>query len=423
MKICVIGLGYIGLPTAAMFANHGNEVIGVDINKNIVDALNKGEISIEEPGLQGFVKSAVEKNKLSASTEIVPADVFIIAVPTPITADHKADLSYVVSATKAIVPYLRKDNILIVESTIPPRTVQDVVCPILIEAGFPPGEDLYVSHCPERVLPGQILIELVHNNRIVGGINSISAQKAKEVYECFVKGEIYLTDATSAEMAKLMENTFRDVNIALANELAMICERLGMNALEVIRMANKHPRVNIHQPGPGVGGHCLAVDPYFIIEKAPEESKIIALSRQVNSHMPHFVVDQIHKLSGMKPRKVAVLGVTYKGNIDDYRESPATEVIDLLIEQGIAVSIFDPHVKHYTQPLAKDLETALTGADFAVVLADHNEFKQLDFDRYASLMNAAILLDTKNCVKSGRKMKVYTIGDYMNRGVTYETVI
>jgi len=400
------------MPTAAMFANHENEVVGVDVNKMVVDALNAGEISIEEPGLQGFVKSAVEKGKLRASTEAEPADVFIIAVPTPITEDHRADLSYVEAATRAVTPHLKRGNIVIVESTIPPRTVQDQVCPILSQSGLTPGEDIYVSHCPERVLPGQILIELVHNNRIVGGINPISAQKSKEVYECFVKGEIYLTDATSAEMAKLMENTFRDVNIALANELALICERLGMNALEVITMANKHPRVNIHQPGPGVGGHCLAVDPYFIVEKAPEESRLISLSRKVNSGMPHFVVDQIIKLSGGKPRKLAILGVTYKGNIDDYRESPATEVIELLQRHDIELSIYDPHVADYPFPMARSLEEALISSDFAVILADHNEFKQLDSAKCAAWMSRPFVFDTKNCVKSSNELRVFKLGQY-----------
>ncbi|MCR8632413.1 nucleotide sugar dehydrogenase [Paenibacillus radicis (ex Xue et al. 2023)] len=422
-KICVLGMGYIGLPTSAMFANHGHEVIGVDVNENVVGALNHGEITIEEPGLQGFVRSAVEKGNLRAQSQPEKADVYIIAVPTPISQEQKADLSYVEAATNAIVPFVCSGNIVIVESTIPPRTITDVVNPILKQTGLELGTELYVAHCPERVLPGQILIELVHNNRIVGGINDISAHKAAEVYQSFVKGEIYKTDATSAEMAKLMENTFRDVNIALANELTMISERLGVNALEVIKMANKHPRVNIHQPGPGVGGHCIAVDPYFIIEKAPEEAKMIMLAREINNSMPIFVVDQMHKICHVNPRKVAVLGITYKGNIDDVRESPALEILEILQNEGILFSIYDPHVKHFHERLAQSLEEALTGADCAVILADHNEFKQVNYDDLARLMSTPIILDTKNCISSPCiKMQVHRLGNYDNRLMEGEVV-
>lgn len=409
----MIGLGYIGLPTSAMFANHGHKVVGVDVNSKVVDALNQGEITIEEPGLQGFVRTAVEKGNLRASTVPELSDVFIIAVPTPITSDHNANLLFVEAAIWAILPFVRKEAIVIVESTIPPRTIEDVVNPILAETGLVIGSDIYVAHCPERVLPGQILNELVHNNRIIGGVNEISAKKAAGIYQSFVKGEIYLTDATSAEMAKLMENTFRDVNIALANELALISERLGVNALEVIKMANKHPRVNIHQPGPGVGGHCIAVDPYFIVEKAPEEARLISLAREINSTMPLFVVSQILKLSEFKPRKVAVLGITYKGNIDDIRESPAIEVIGFLKDKGIDISIYDPHVVESEFHLANSLEEVLLDADFAVILADHNEFRYENYDQLALLMRTPVLLDTKNCVSSECSiMKLHRLGDY-----------
>ncbi|KIL40129.1 UDP-N-acetyl-D-mannosamine dehydrogenase [Gordoniibacillus kamchatkensis] len=425
-KICVVGLGYIGLPTAAMFANHGCQVVGVDINEKVINALNDGKITIEEPGLQDFVRSAIESGNLRGTIEPETADVFIIAVPTPITVDHKADLSYVISATRSLMPYLRNGNIVIVESTIPPRTIIDFVSPILEQSGLAIGTELYVAHCPERVLPGQILNELIHNNRIIGGINEISAQKAVEVYQTFVKGEIYKTDATSAEMAKLMENTFRDVNIALANELVKIAERLGINALEVIKMANRHPRVNIHQPGPGVGGHCIAVDPYFIVEKAPEEARIINLARQINSSMPGFVIDQIQKICGNMPRKVAILGITYKGNIDDVRESPALEVLEHLEQKGVVYSIYDPHVKHFREPLAQSLEEAVTGADCAVILADHNEFKQVQYDHLVKFMNYPILLDTKNCVATiSNEMLIHALGNYadlVTEGEAVETV-
>ena len=295
-KLCVVGLGYIGLPTAAMFADNGWQVHGVDVNQKAVDMINKGQIHIEEVGLQEMVEKAVENGNLRASTEVEEADCFIIAVPTPHNKDNTANLEYLVQATKSVLGKVQKGNVVIVESTIPPRTINDVVAPLFEEAGWKVGEDIYLAHCPERVLPGRILIELVENNRIVGGINDASTEKAVEVYATFVKGDLLRTSALSAEMSKLMENTYRDVNIALANELVKISEKLGIDALEVIGLANQHPRVNLHLPGPGVGGHCLAVDPYFIIEKAPEESQLIAKARAINNSMPDFVVEQVGKM-------------------------------------------------------------------------------------------------------------------------------
>lgn len=259
-KICVIGLGYIGFPTSLVFARAGFEVIGVDVSERVVSALNAGEVHIEENGLEEIFQDVRTNYAFKAQRHPEPADTYIIAVPTPVNADHTANVDYVVSATEAVLPYLRKGNTVIVESTIPPRTIDDVVAPVLTKAGWRVGEEIYLAHCPERVLPGRIFQELVENNRIVGGYNPQSAEKAAEVYRAFVKGEIILTSATSAEMAKLMENTFRDVNIALANELAKVSASIGVDALEVIGLANKHPRVNLHTPGPGVGGHCIAVD-------------------------------------------------------------------------------------------------------------------------------------------------------------------
>src|SRR5699024_2573046 len=323
-KICVIGLGYIGLPTSAMFATHGCEVIGVDINGKVVEALSKGKTIIEEPYLDIMVQAAVRSGHLKAKTEPEKADAFIITVPTPITEDKKADMSYVISATEMIVPYLEKGDIVVLESTSPTGTVEELVIPILEKSGLEIGKELYVGHSPERVLPGKILWELVNNNRIVGGVNKISAERIKDLYKIFVNADIFLTTATTAEMCKTMENTFRDVNIALANELAKISEEAGINAWDVIELCNKHPRVNIHQPGPGVGGHCLAVDPWFIIEKNPELANIIELSRKTNDNMPGHVLNRIDEIlkdvEGTK--KVSILGITYKPNIDDTRESP-----------------------------------------------------------------------------------------------------
>ena len=312
MNICVIGLGYIGLPTAAMFAAHGHQVLGVDKNADIVEALNQGNVIIEEPGLEDFVKQVVNSGRLKASTALQPADVFIISVPTPITADKKSDMSYVEAATRETVPFLREGNLVVLESTSPVGTVDELMAPILAESGLAIGSQLFLGHSPERVIPGQILFELVHNSRIAGGINRESAQRIADLYKCFVEGDIFLTDSRTAELAKLTENTFRDVNIALANELAKICENLGINVWELIELCNKHPRVNIHQPGPGVGGHCIAVDPWFIVEKQPETALLIHQARLINDSMPGYVLQRIKELlAGIEKPKVAVLGVTY----------------------------------------------------------------------------------------------------------------
>ncbi|WP_069650411.1 UDP-N-acetyl-D-mannosamine dehydrogenase [Caloranaerobacter ferrireducens] len=407
-KICVVGLGYIGLPTAAIFALSGHQVIGVDINEKVVEKLNKGEVHIEEPGLDKVVKMMVDTGKIIARTSPEESDVFIIAVPTPNKNDKykSCDLSYVLSAVKSIIPYIKNGDVIIVESTIAPRTTDDFIKPIIEEAGFKVGQDVYLAHCPERVLPGKIMEELVENNRIVGGCTPKCAEKAAEVYRNFVKGEILITDAKTAEMSKLMENTFRDVNIALANELVKVCNSLDINALEVIRLANKHPRVNLHQPGPGVGGHCLAVDPYFIIEKAPELARIISLARETNNSMPHYVVSKVKQMtSDIKDPKIAILGITYKGNIDDMRESPALEVIELLKEEGFEVAIHDPHVNTDVLELVS-LNKAVRKADMILILADHNEFKTIDYNELAKEMRTPLVFDTKNIIN----IKDYTSG-------------
>ncbi|MBI0577952.1 nucleotide sugar dehydrogenase [Neobacillus cucumis] len=411
-KICVVGLGYIGLPTAAMFSKSGYEVVGVDINEKAVNLLNKGEIHIEEVGLEGLVKRVVEEGRLRASSTPQNADVFIIAVPTPNYPDHTANLEYVKTATENILPFLKEGNIVIVESTIPPRTINDFVAPIITREGWKVGEEIYLAHCPERVLPGRILIELVENTRIVGGINELSAIKAAEVYGAFVTGDIIKTSAITAEMSKLMENTYRDVNIALANELAKISDKLGINALEVISLANRHPRVNLHQPGPGVGGHCLAVDPYFIIEKAPDESPLIINARRINNSMPEFVVEHVGKIVD-KGAKIAVFGLTYKGNIDDVRESPALDIVTLLQEKGYKLSIYEPHAKQeqVTLPLST-FDEAIDQANLILVLTDHNEFKGLDEVKIYSKMINPIIFDTKNCVKiNSESIKYYNFGN------------
>ncbi|CDZ99647.1 UDP-N-acetyl-D-glucosamine 6-dehydrogenase [Jeotgalicoccus saudimassiliensis] len=399
MKLTTIGLGYIGLPTSIMFAKHGVDVVGVDIKQEAVDMLNGGQIHIEEPGLQDALEEVLETGKFRASTTAEEADAYIIAVPTPNKNDEykSADISIVMSGVESIVPLLKKGDTVIVESTIAPRTMDDHVAPYLEEQGFKIGEDIYLVHCPERVLPGQIMHELVYNNRIVGGMTPQCVEAGKKVYGTFVQGEMIETNAKTAEMSKLMENTYRDVNIALANELAMICNRLDINVHEVIEMANKHPRVNLHTPGPGVGGHCLAVDPYFIIAEAPEESPLIQLSRSINVSMPEYVVNITKKmLSKLNGNKVTVFGLTYKGDVDDIRESPAFDIYELLRkEEGLEVNTYDPHVK--MDFVEKDMKSAVTDSSLVLVLSDHSEFKILT-DNDFETMKDKVIFDTKNVV-------------------------
>lgn len=401
MKLCTIGLGYIGLPTSIMFAKHGVEVVGVDVKQEVIDSLNNGMIHIEEPGLQEALNEVIEKGTFKASLNAEKANAFIIAVPTPNNDDDykSCDLTYVLDAVKSIIPLLEKGNVVIVESTIAPRTMDDFVKPLLEENGFTIGEDIFLVHCPERVLPGQILHELVYNNRIVGGVTPQCTEAGAMVYSTFVKGEIIKTNAKTAEMSKLMENTFRDVNIALANELAKVSNELGINSLEVIEMANKHPRVNLHTPGPGVGGHCLAVDPYFIVSKAPETAKLIHLSRQINTSMPQYVIDNVNKIMEfVNGKKISVLGLAYKGNVDDIRESPAMEIYTELKGQGnYEISAFDPHVK--ADFVSENLSDSLDGSDLILVLTNHNEFKLLD-NNLINQMNNKIIFDAVNIVDS-----------------------
>lgn len=397
-KICIIGLGYIGLPTAAMFATHGHTIVGVDVKKEVVESLNQGKIIIEEPYLDIMVQAAVTSGNLRAQNSPEEADVFIISVPTPINADKTADMTYVRSATESIVPFLKEGNMVVLESTSPPNTVNGLMLPILRESGLEIGTQLLVAHSPERVLPGKILVELVENNRIVGGINAASSEAVRDLYKTFVKGEIFLTDATTAEMCKLMENTFRDVNIALANELAKLCEKMGINAWDVIKFSNKHPRVNLHQPGPGVGGHCLAVDPWFIVEKEPELAKIIKLSRMTNDSMPHHVFERSKDiLSGISgKKKVTILGATYKPNIDDMRESPIMELFELFKNDAdFNVCIYDPHIASHDF-VVKSLEEAVSESHLIILGVNHDVFAKINFSKLKPLMSEANIFDTRN---------------------------
>ncbi len=415
MKIAVIGLGYIGLPTAAMFANAGHNVVGVDYNTHIIDALKHGQIIIEEDNLGELVRKVTDSGNLSCSLTPKSADVFIIAVPTPIKPDKTADMSYVISATESIVPYLAEGNIVILESTSPVGTVNQLMLPILAKSELVIGEQLYVGHSPERVIPGKILYELTHNSRIAGGVNEISAHKIAEVYRSFVQGEIFETDTATAELCKLTENTFRDVNIAFANEMAKICENLGINVWNVIELCNKHPRVNIHQPGPGVGGHCIAVDPWFIVEKQPETAKIIDLCRHTNDSMPAYVADRICDiLKDIKQPKVSILGVTYKPDVDDLRESPILELIEILKQHGFTVSAYDPFITN-REDISNDFDQTINNSDMLVLGVHHQQFKQLPLDKMAKLMRNRLIFDTRNFLDQQKAeaagFKYYLLGN------------
>ncbi|WP_079527273.1 nucleotide sugar dehydrogenase [Halobacillus hunanensis] len=405
-SLCVIGLGYIGLPTSVMFALNGHEVHGVDVNPRVVEMINNRQLHIEECGLSGRLTEAVDSKAFKASLEPTEADVFIIAVPSPIKADKTADLDYIRNATESIIPFLKPGNLVILESTVPPRTVEDVMLPILHKSGLRLGEDLFVSHSPERVIPGKVFQELVVNDRIVGGIDQKSSQMTKELYQSFVRGNIHLTDATTAEMAKVIENTYRDVNIAFANELALISEKIGVSSWEAIRLANYHPRVNIHTPGPGVGGHCIAVDPWFLAEIEPELSNIIQLSRNTNDHMPVFTANKIEELlqeNFIGNPKIALFGISFKANIDDQRESPSLKVIEKMVERGMDFTAYDPHIKHnVVMNQTQDMEEALNQADLVVFLTDHDEFKTLDPELVKDTMRNKLVFDTKNVLDLGK---------------------
>lgn len=383
-----------------MFATHGLDVVGVDVNQAVVSTLNGGDIHIEEPGLKTVVQAAIKSGCLRVLLSPEPADAFIIAVPTPINADKTADMRYVISAAESVVPHLRQGNLVILESTSPPRTTVDLVQPILERSGLKAGPDFLLAYSPERVLPGQILRELVENSRVIGGIDYASAKAGRDLYATFVQGEIVLTDATTAEMVKLMENTYRDINIAIANEFARLADRFGVNVWEAIAIANRHPRVKILQPGPGVGGHCISVDPWFFVEAAPDIAQLIHQARLVNDGQPAYVVAKLReKFGDLRGRTFAALGVTYKPDVDDIRESPAVEIVHLLREAGAKVRVFDPYVTSngdLTELLVDSVETAATGAEGLLLLVQHREFLGLDAVRLANVMKRRFVFDTRN---------------------------
>jgi len=411
MIVSVVGLGYIGLPTAAMLSSKGVEVIGVDVNQGIVELVNQGKIHIVEPGLDMLIREAVDKNKLKAVISPEKSDIFMIAVPTPFKDNYKPDLSYIKSAAKSIAVVLEKGNLVILESTCPVGTTEkmvewmkeerpDLFFPVFGNKNL--QNDIFVAHCPERVLPGKVIRELVENDRIIGGVSSKCAERAIKLYKVFVDAECTVTDCRTAELSKLVENSFRDVNIAFANELSLICDKLDINVWEMIELANKHPRVNILQPGPGVGGHCIAVDPWFIVDSASDEAKLIKVARVVNENMPNFVLDKINNAVNSTGKKaselsIACLGLTFKANIDDLRESPALNVAKKISLMSFnEVILVEPNINQAPKGFEFGtkitlIEDALKVADIVVLLVDHDQFKTIDLN----LLSGKKVIDTR----------------------------
>lgn len=382
-SVVMVGLGYIGLPTAALIASKEIKVTGVDIHQHVVDTINKGEIHIVEPDLDGLVHHVVKRGHLTASTTPVEADVYLIAVPTPFKGDHEPDISFVEAATRALLPTLKEGALVIVESTSPVGTTEKMQAIINAERPDLAGK-IYMAYCPERVLPGNVIYELEHNDRAIGGINEASTDKAVAFYKHFVKGELHKTNAKTAEMCKLVENSSRDVQIAFANELSMICDEADINVWELINLANKHPRVNILQPGTGVGGHCIAVDPWFIVSEFPTQAKIIRAAREINNYKTEWAIEKTKstalqfKIDNGRDAKIACMGLAFKPNIDDLRESPALLVTETLIADGFDVMPVEPNIKSHKSFDVFSIEEALAQADIIVYLVAHKQFFKLE---------------------------------------------
>ncbi len=396
-KVCILGLGYIGLPTACTLANNGIAVVGVDVKPEIINGLQNGQLHIYEPGLDELVKDAVDSGRLIVRNAPEAADAFIIAVPTPFYDDKRADMRAVTSAAESIVPVLKRGDLVVLESTSPPRTTVDLVAPILERSGLKAGSDFYLAYSPERVLPGKIIHELVENARVIGGINPESAEAGRDLYRTFVRGEIFITEATTAEMVKLMENTYRDVNIAIANEFSRLADRLEVDVWDAIQLANRHPRVKILNPGAGVGGHCISVDPWFLVEAAPDLTPLIRTARHVNDSQPGFVVALTRRTLGhLAGKRIAALGLSFKPDVDDLRESPAVEVAHLLTQAGASVRAYEPY-----KPDAKiaglntdhRLAAVVEDADALLLLVAHKPLRELDPFVINQLTRARIVID------------------------------
>lgn len=408
--VAFVGLGYIGLPTAVVMANSGLKVTGVDVNAANVEKINRGEVTIIEPGLEDELKKALDSGRFSASTEQVHADAYIIAVPTPFTDGHAVDMKYIYSAAEAIAPQLEGNELVVLESTSPPLTTQKMAQRILElrpdlradkDGTDPTEKTVYFAHCPERILPGKAMEELRTNDRIIGGQTSEATRRASKIYASFCEGELLSTNDVTAEMAKLTENSFRDVNIAFANELSLIADNLDINVWELIELANHHPRVNILQPGPGVGGHCIAVDPWFIVSSDPENSKLIGTARRINDNKPEWVINKVVEAIGKsEDKKLAILGLAFKPDIDDLRESPALEIAKRISTQfeDTQIDVVEPNIQSLPDSLSgfdnvelKPLDQAVESAGVVLLLVDHRQFKEFDAEK----LKTKTVIDTK----------------------------
>ena len=386
MRACFMGLGYIGLPTAIIAAKHGVDVVGVDINKNVVETTNKGQLHIIEPGMEQLLQDVIASGKFKAYTEPQECDAYFIVVPTPFKGDHEPDISYVEAATRMIIPLLKSNDLFVIESTSPVGTTEKMM-DIIYETRPELKDKIFIAYCPERVLPGNVIFELENNDRVIGGVNEASTEKAKEFYKIFVKGALHSTNSRTAEMCKLTENSSRDVQIAFANELSIICDKAGINVWELIDLANKHPRVNILRPGCGVGGHCIAVDPYFITSDYPKESKIIATAREINNYKALWCVEKVKncmlefELKNNRKPKVAMMGLAFKPNIDDLRESPAKSITTQLVQacNNPDIMVVEPNVKENNLFKLTDYKVAYETADIVVFLVGHREFAELNY--------------------------------------------
>lgn len=409
-SVCVVGLGYIGLPTAAFIASKGVSVTGVDVNPDFVDSINRGEVPFFEPGFEALLKRVVGEGFLKAQAEQIEADAYIVCVPTPFRENYKVDTKYINAAAEAMAPHLRPGALVVLESTSPPGTTEAMAKHIIeLRPDLSLDEDsenaIFVAHCPERVLPGQIMEEMENNDRVIGGLTPKGTQMACDLYGTFCTAELLQTNATTAEMAKLTENSFRDVNIAFANELSLISDRLGIDVWELIDLANHHPRVNILQPGPGVGGHCIAVDPWFIVSSVPEEARIIKMAREVNDGKPQWVIKKVKQaLADKQDAVVAALGIAFKNDIDDLRESPSLNIVKQLGQENpeLDIRVVEPNVPELPEPLSaipnlkkQDLEGAVADADIVLLLVNHKEFIEMD----PAIIEGKTVIDTKGIWK------------------------
>ena len=405
-KVSVVGLGYIGLPTAAFIASKGIPVVGIDVNQDAVDSINAGKVPFCEPGFGELLAQVVNEGTLTAQTEQIEANAYIVCVPTPFREDHSVDTKYIRAAAEALAPHLKPGALVVLESTSPPGTTEDMAKHLVelrpdLSLNDEDDNAIFIAHCPERVLPGKIMEEMENNDRVIGGLTPKGAELARELYSTFCTADLLVTNATTAEMAKLTENSFRDVNIAFANELSLICDRLGIDVWELIELANHHPRVNILQPGPGVGGHCIAVDPWFIVSAAPEEAKLIKTARTVNDGKPEWVIDQVLKaLEGKDHPVVAALGIAFKNDIDDLRESPSLEIVKRLAVDNpeLDIRVVEPNVQELPPVLnnlsnltKQDAADAIAAAEVVLLLVNHKEFVALD----KTVLQGKTVIDTK----------------------------